>query len=60
MDADEEKIWSRGGFSVDGAELVRVLKLGVRNTGCFCHIANAQGHGVMGDKALPTLQTGAD
>ena len=57
MDADEEKVGPRGGFSVDGAELVRVLELGVRNTGCFCHIANAQGQGVMSDKAFPTLRT---
>ena len=59
LDADEEKIWSRAVLGVDSAELVRVLELGI-SAGCFCHIADAKGHGVMRDKALPALRTGAD
>ena len=53
LDADEEKVGPRAVLGVDCAELVRVLELSI-STGCFCHISNAQGHGV------PTFRTDAD
>ena len=58
LDADEEKVGPRAVVGVDSAELVRVLELGI-STGCFCHIANAQSHGVKRDKAFPTLRKDA-
>ena len=59
LDANEEEVRLHAALGVDSAELVRVLELSI-SAGCFCHIANTQGHGVVCDKAFPTLQTGAD
>ena len=58
-DADEEKVRSSAIVGIDRAELIRILELSI-SAGCFCHITDADSHGIVSDKALSTLRTHAD
>ena len=55
MYPDEEWVRSGAIVGIDRAELIRILELSI-SAGCFCHITDADSHGIVSDKALSTLR----